>query len=283
MAGQASGLDLAAVALGTSIWLPPFLAVLGLLSALQPMVSHLHGANRLHAIGTLTRQALLLSLPLAVAGVFLLGGATPLLQWLGVEATVIPVTQAYLDGVSWGFPALCAFLALRFYAEGVGETRPIMMASLIGLAVNVVADYVLVFGKWGFPAMGGAGCGYATGFILWLMLALMGWQCLGINRRLGTGLCQGGWRPDGASLRELLHLGLPIGLMTFIETSVFALIGLLIAGIGTAGVAAHQIAMNVSTLAFMVPFSLSMAMSIRVGFSIGARDPQELRATLRTG
>jgi MATE family multidrug resistance protein len=283
MAGQASGVDLAAVALGTSIWLPLFLAVLGLLSALQPMVSHLHGAGRMPEIGAVTRQALLLALPLGLLGAWLLREAAPFLHAFGVEEAVIPLTQAYLDGVSWGFPALCVFLALRFYAEGLGTTRPIMIASLGGLAVNVVADYVLVFGKFGFPAMGGPGCGYATGFVLWLMLGMLAWQCRRIDREHGTQVVKGAWAPDASQYRALLRLGLPIGFMTFVETSVFALIGLLIAGIGTAGVAAHQIAMNISTLAFMVPFSLAMAMSIRVGFSIGAGDPAGLRATLRTG
>lgn len=277
MAGQAGAKDLAAVALGTSIWLPLFLFSVGIMTATSAIVSHLYGAGRKSKIGNTVHQAVWLSVPLGFISVVLLRNTTPLLEALKVEADLIPLTQAYLNGISWGFPAICTFLAMRFYAEGMGQPRSVMLVSVLGLAANVPANYLLIFGKFGFPAMGGPGCGIATAWVMWLMAVMMFVCCRRLDRVHQTQFGWGWGRIDGKQVGALIMLGMPIGLSIFFEVSIFCVIALLLATLGTAVIAGHQVALNVASLLFMIPLSLSLAIGVRLGHCVGASDAERLK------
>ena len=283
MSGRVSSVDLAAVAIGASIWHPVFLFMLGVLMAVTPSVAHLHGARRPSEIGHHVRQALLLGLALSLALMVPIRHAGPLLAWLDVDPAAIPLTLGYLEGFSWGLPAIAGFFALRHFSEGLGCTRPSMIVGAIGLCCNIAANTVLIYGKLGFPALGGAGCGWATAFTLWVMflaMAVIVWRGpVYRESRLFAA-----WpRPDRRELAQILRLGLPIGCALFIETSIFAIIALLLGSLGADIVAAHQICLSFATLIFMVPMSLSSAISVRVGHALGAGRTRAARRAAYTG
>jgi len=277
MVGKVGALELAAVAIGTSLWHPLYLLVLGVLMATSPSVAHLYGAGESREIGRVVRQALWLSFFLSIPAFVLLRSMTGFMHWLAVDPPIIPVSDDYLDALSWGVPAIFAYTVLRFLNEGIGFTRPIMIIGFIGLVINVAGNYVLIYGKLGFPALGAKGCGLATALTLWMMLGCM----LGLVTRhyryrpIELFACWD-W-PQWPELRPLLTLGVPIGLSIFAEASIFAAIALVLGFLGATVVAGHQIALNVAGMSFMLPLSLAMAITVRVGHALGRGSPAEAR------
>ena len=277
MAGRVSSLDLAAVAMGSSIWFPLFLFLLGVLMAVTPSVAQLHGADKQEQIGGHVRQALLLGLALSLPIMIFLRHASSLLQLMDVDPMAIPLTLAYLEGVSWGLPAIAGYFVLRHFSEGLGCTRPSMVIGLAGLAVNGIANYLLIYGKLGLPKLGGAGCGWATAITMWFMLLCMIATVKRGNVYRPAALFAAWPRPKRSELAKILRLGMPIGCSLFIEASIFAVIALLVGSLGADIVAAHQICLNFSSLVFMVPMSISSAITVRVGWAVGRHDLEQAR------
>ncbi len=283
MAGQVGPEDLAAVAVGSSIWVPVFLFVVGVMQGVTPNVSRLHGARDITAVGKVVKQGLWLALPLGLFAMLILRSIEPVLVLMEVQPELQPDIVAYLEGVSWGMPAIALFLALRCMTEGMSHTRPVMVVSLLGLVLNIPCNYMLIYGELGFPTLGGVGCGWATAIVMWAMLFLLATYSLLAEYCKATHWDQRFDRPDPATMRHLLRLGLPIGLAIFIEVSMFCVIALFIASIGTQVVASHQIALNVASIVFMIPLSLSLALTVRVGFNLGCKNWVGIRHTVRGG
>lgn len=283
MAGRVGAIDLAGVAVGSSIWFPIFILLLGTLNALTPSVSHAYGQKDYVTIRALIPQGLYLGFILGCAGAVVLNQCAPLLQLLEVEKTIVPLIMAYLKAVSWGFPAIGVCFALRYCSEGLSLTRPSMLVSIVGLGINIITNYILVFGKLGFPAMGGVGCGVATAISMWIMMigmVLVFWRAQ-FFRHLQ--LLSAFARPDREILTGILRLGAPIGTGMFIECSIFAVIALLLSRFGAQTVAAHQIAISFTGMAFMVPLSIATAISVRVSYNNGRNNPQNTRRSLGVG
>jgi len=283
MAGRVGPVDLAAVAVGSSLFFPIYLFLVGLLTAVTPLAAQAHGRRDPADIFRSLQQGVVVGLFCGILTMILMWQLSPLFHILQVSAEIASPAKRYLFAVSLGMPFAGVFLALRSGGEGVSLTRLSMLAGFTGLAVNIVANYVLVFGKLGLPAMGGVGCGWATAISMGAMMLTMAFllqksRVDGVKdlfRRLDRTL----WR----SIGQFLALGLPIGLSLFVESSIFAIISLLIARFGAEIVSAHQIALNFTSLLFMVPLSLSMALSIRVGFSIGRKQPVRMKRIVQTG
>lgn len=270
MAGRLGPADLAAVALGSSLWLPVLLFCIGVMMALSPTVSRLHGAGREAEIALWFRQGAWLALGLGALALPLVHELGAVMPWLGIDAAIIPLTGDYLAAVAWGLPGVCVFLACRYVSEGMGLTRAIMVIQLTGLAVNVVADYVFMFGKLGLPAMGAEGTGWATALVLWLN-GIMMLAYLRRSARFRHLALFSGWRgPALAPVTRLLGLGLPIAVTMVLEMGLFSAVALLMGQLGPVAVAAHQVAINFAALAFMVPLGLSMGITVRVGHALGA-------------
>lgn len=282
MSGHVGSVDLAAVAVGSSIWVPIYLFFVGVMLGLSPFVSQLHGGHRLKEVGPLVQQGLWLALPLGCCGFLAMRNVEPLLDMMQVDNQVKPLIVAYLKGLSWGFPAITLFLALRFFTEGLSRTRPVMVVSVVGLAVNIPVNYALIYGKLGLPALGGVGCGWATSIVMWLMLILMAGYCWFQDGALQSQLFQRLTRPNLKTMVDIVKVGLPIGLAIFAEVSLFAVVALLIAGISAEVVAGHQIALSAASMTFMVPLSLSLALTIRVGNSMGISEAREKKLALQT-
>jgi MATE family multidrug resistance protein len=277
MAGRIGTVDLGAIAIGSSVWSAGFLFVLGVLMAVSATVSQLDGAGRDRQVGEFVRQALWLSVGLGALLFVAMRSTGGLMRWIEVDAAVAAVALDYLDALSWGAPALCLMMALRFFCEGTGYTRPTMYVGVLGILCNIPLNYALMFGNFGFPALGAVGAGWATAIVFWLQLiALALW--IGWRPRFDSYALYGRFtRPSTLEIGALLKLGLPIGIMVFLEGGMFVGSALLIGSLGALEVAAHQVAMNYAGLMFMVPVGLAGAITVRVGNAMGRDDPEGAR------
>lgn len=283
MAGRLGTVDLAAVAVGNSAWMVVFLAGLGTLMAVSPVVAHAYGAGRWEDAGVALRQALWLSQALAVTAFLLLLGAGPLLGAIGVDPEVVPLTSGYLFAISFGLPGVFGYLAMRFMTEGVGWTRPIMYAAAVGLVVNVFGNWVLMYGNLGFPRLGAAGCGMASAIAMWCMFAAMLIYLWRSPRYARFALWARFEGPRWPVQREILGLGLPIAASVEAEVGLFAGVAVIMATLGATQVAAHQVAINYATLMFMVPLAFHSATTIRVGQALGRGEARRARRAGWTG
>lgn len=284
MAGHASAIDLAAVGIGTSLWVPILLFFAGLLGALQPIISGQRGAGKLHDIIPTTWQGIYIACVGMVAMALIIINLQPLLHLLKLDAETARVSDGYLSAFAWGIPALLLLFTLRGLTDGLGHTRVFMSFSLLATLLNLPLNYVFIYGaeNLGIPAMGGVGCGWATCLSNWVaVIGLLVY--LNLSRVYKNLHLLGEWvAPRTTDIGHLLRLGLPIGFSTFVEVSMFCMIALFLAPLGATTVAGHQIVLNVTSLLFMVPLSLGMALSLRVSFLVGAGDHQEARLLARS-
>jgi len=283
MSGRASTEDLAAVAIGAGIWIPLFLLMAGILTAITPTVAQLNGEKNLPQIGHIIRQSLWIAISLGILGFILLQSISPLLALMQVQTVIRPIIIGYLNAVSWGVPGITFFLVLRYLNEGMANTVPIMLVGLIGLIINIFLNYLLIFGHWGFPALGGIGAGWATAITQWLMVIMLLFYVFQTPFFNPIQLFKNDLKPDLNELKQLIKLGIPIGISFFVEGSIFSVIALFIASLGTIIVAAHQIALSVSSLLFIVPLSISMGVTILVAQARGSNNHPELLQTIKTG
>jgi MATE family multidrug resistance protein len=280
MAGKLDPRTLAAVALGSSAWSSLHLFMLGVLLSLPPFISEYDGAGTAEArarIAPLVRQGVWLAVALAALVVLALRHVGPLLGVLQVKPDLLPVTSGYLAALTWGVPAWALYLVLRFSSEGLSMSRPTLYFGLLGLPANAVANWVLMYGKLGFPALGAVGCGYATALVWWLQLAAFGVYVARRREYRELGLFARFEGPDPAALRRLLRIGVPIAVTIFLESSLFTAAAIAVGALGTVALAGHQVALNFAALTFMIPLGLSMAVTVRVGNALGRRDHPEVR------
>lgn len=286
MAGHASAEDLAGVGIGTSIWVPVLLFFVGVLGALQPIISGHMGAGDVRKIMPTTWQGIYIALVAMVFMILLLVNVQPLLAILKLDATTTTIADGYLKAFSWGVPALLLLIALRGLTDGLGHTRVIMVFSLISTLLNLPLNYIFIYGfdfiAFQLQAMGGIGCGWATSISNWVAtIALIIY--LNRSRTYKNFHLIGDWvAVNKQEIKSLLALGLPIGFTLFIEVSMFCMIALFLAPLGATTVAGHQIVLNATSVFFMLPLSLGMALTLRVSFLVGAKDHSEARLLARS-
>lgn len=277
MAGRHSDISLAGVAIGSSLWVPCFLLLTGILMAVTPMVAQSWGANRIDDIKSTIQQGVFLALALGISMMLILQFGNDLFKLMAMEPDTRAQAIGYTDAVSYGLPAMALFLILRGLNEGMQLTRPYMYVSLLALPLNIPLNYIFVYGKFGLPEMGGVGCGWATTIVLWTELLAM-WLLTTKNARLKQISWQREWqKPQREKIIETLRLGIPIGISLLIESSMFTFIALFLAQLGATVVAGHQVAMSVISVLFMIPLSLSMALTIRCGFCLGKGEARRAR------
>jgi MATE family multidrug resistance protein len=281
MAGRLSATDLAAVAIGSSIYVTVYIGFMGVLQALSPIAGHHFGGGRWRAIGDDVQQALWLSLLLAAAALPCVLASD---LWIGLaraERDVGRITTLYLQAIAFGLPAALATRVFVALNAAVSRPKVTMVVNVTALALKAPLNLVFMHGAGPVPALGGAGAAVATALLAWLMLGMSYavWRLDPFYERFRSTALHG---PRWSALREQLKLGLPIGLSTLFEVTSFTFMAVLIARLGTAAVAGHQIVANLIALLFMVPLSLGIATSVLVAQSLGADAPRVARrAALR--
>lgn len=271
MSGRYSADDLAGVAVGSSLWLPVYMGLAGILMSITPIVGHLIGAADRKKVAFSVMQGLYVSLVIAavtyVLGLLLL---MPIMNTMNLEDNVRRIAFEYVIGLSFGIIPLFLTAVLRGFIDALGMTRTSMIIMLLSLPLNIFFNYVLIYGKWGFPELGGVGSGYASAITYWLIFFLAVWIVHRHAPFRAYRLLYALPRPSFAKWKEILLLGLPIGLSIFFETSIFSAVTLLMSEYSTNVIAAHQAALNFASLTYMIPLSVSMALTIVIGFEAGA-------------
>lgn len=278
MAGRLSATDLAAVAIGMSLYTSVFIGMNGLLQALTPIAGHHFGAGRSREIGLDLAQGHWLALGMSALGMPLLLWSEPWLRLLGVAPDVAGVARDYLTLMAFALPG--SLIARSYIAVNAAVSRPQvqMVINLSMLAGKVPLNALFMYGVGPLPALGGAGCALASALLLWGSAAAnaLAWRLDPFYApfRLHGVRFVG---PDWVRLKSLLRLGLPMGGTLLIEVTSFALIAVLLARLGAVTLGGHQIVANLVSLLFMLPLSLGIATSVLVAQSLGAGSPRLAR------
>lgn len=282
MAGRVSADDLAGVGLAAGSWFPLFYGVNGLLLAVNPICSQLIGAGKRDEIPDVIHHALLIALVAGCFTILVLQAIPPVLRFMGSPDEALAVTSLYLKGLAPGIPAMAGYLVFRCFTEVMGDTRPQMLISLVGLPLNVFLNYIFIYGKLGMPAMGGAGCGLATGITFCCLFAIM---FAYLSRARAYRSLQWIRRPnfDFSRIVEIVRIGFPISLTLFMEISIFGFIVLFVGGLGAIVVSSHQVALNFSGLVYSIPLSLATGITVRTGQAAGRRSKRKALQIIRSG
>ena len=277
MVGRLGPEALAGVALGNTLFFVTVFVCLGVIQAVGPMVSQAFGAGDEETISRTVRQGMWMALALTIPSFGFLWNADSLLIWMGQDPATVALTQGYLHAIVWGIFPFLVFGALRSFVEGVSKPLPVTIITFLALGLNILSNYVLMFGKWGFPALGLVGTGWATSivytFMALVMICFLQLSPLFSRYRVFSRLR----RPDPRFFAEIFRIGWPIGASYGIEGGLFSITALLIGLISTVELAAHQIAIQCAAYTFMVPMGIGIASSVRVGQSVGRGMPQAAR------
>ena len=277
--GRVSPDALAAVALGNLYFFNCIVIPMGTLMALDPLVAQGVGAKDELAVSRAVQRGLLLSLVLGLFATLAMLPAGPFLRFFRQPAQVIPEATVYIHISAWSMAPFLTFVVIRQTLQALHRIAPIVWTIVIGNVINAFLNWVLIFGHLGAPRMGVTGSAIATLIARWamfLILLAVAWKDLRpfmhtLDRASFT------WRP----LWRMLALGLPIGFQQMMEFSAFAAVGLLMGTFGAVQVAAHQVALNLAALTFMVPLGVGAAAAVRVGHAIGAGDQERARLSAR--
>ena len=272
--GRLSAVALAGVAIGALYNFSIGSFGMGVLTALDPLVSQAVGARDEPAIGRALQRGLAIALGLGVFAALLSLPAETVLRHLGQPPELVAVAGPYVH-IQW--PSMFAFfllVAFRQTLQALGRMRPVVVTILAANLVNAVLAWSLVFGELGAPRLGTIGSGLATTLARWFMAVLMlvlGWRHLAPRLALRPDSLR--WRP----ILRMLAIGLPIGFQFTLEYGVFATVALLMGHMGPVAAGAHQIAINIASVTFMVPYGVSIATSVLVGRAVGAGDAAAAR------
>lgn len=270
MVGRLGHEALAGIAIGSTVFHFVLIILQGVILGVSPMVSQATGASDEETCSRATRQGLWLGLLLFLPAFALYWNAYPVLIWLDQPPETAAASSAYLRAISWGLlPALWT-MGLRGLLEGKSNTKPIMLISFVGVALNVFANDALMFGRYGLPALGLVGTGYASSLVY---LSIFGMTAVYTSRRYETLQVFSRIRtPDPSMLWKVIRVGGPISMTLAFEMSMFSAAAVAMGTLGKDQLAAHQIAIQTASISFMIPLGLAIATSVRVGHAIGSGD-----------
>ena len=283
MTGQYNTMDLAGVSTATSLWNPFFTFLTGIVSAMVPIIGHHLGRGKKEEVASDFYQFIYLAfgLSLVLLGmvVFL---APPVLTNIGLEAQVAAVAVSYLWYLSIGIIPLLLFSVIRSLLDSLGLTKLSMYLMLLLLPLNSGFNYLLIYGAFGFPELGGAGAGLGTSLAYWVLLGISilvlfkqeRLKALHLEKRIPLNIDK---------IKEGVRLGLPIGGTVFAEVAIFSVVGLIMAKFSSLIIASHQSAMNFSSLMYAFPMSISSAMAIVVSYEVGAKRFEDAKIYARLG
>ncbi len=281
--GHVSSLDLAAVAIGGGIHVSIVFALVGILQAVAPVVAHLHGARRDDEVAGVLQQGFWLALLLSLPGGLFLCHPDILLAPAGMDAAVDAKVREYLQWLAWGLPASLFYRTFYVFCNALGKPRVLMGIGLVSLLLHALLAWGFAAQGWLGEPMGVAGCAVSNVLIAWL-------ACVSGGLYLAFGPLAARYHPFSRwqmprwpMCRELLRLGMPMGLSNLVEITSFTLVALLVASLGATVVAGHRIVANVSALIYMLPLSLGIATMAALAQALGARDRVRAHLTIRAG
>ena len=285
MSGWVGRDDLAAIGLGSSLFLPVFMIATGILLALTPIIGQLVGSQQTQKIAPALAQGLWLALPLGLLSALLLIKVAWILDFLQLTPKVYQLTESYLSYVAWGLPGIALYQALRFFWEGLGHTLPTMYFSFFALMLNIPLNGLFIYGLPGWvEAYGAAGCGIATSLVMWSMLIaalFYVWRHAEMGHFVQQALrIAPSWQLGS---RDILSIGVPNTLAFLFEVGLFSFIALFVAKLGTLSLASHQVAISYTSMAYMLPLSLSLALSVRTAKAYGQKNSDQLKVIMLTG
>ncbi len=283
VAGRYDQKALAALSVGSAVYISVFVALMGILQALLPVLSEMHGAQKPLEVGRQFRQGLYLFLSCSALGVSILLNPHLILQWTQVPKALEHEVASYLAIQCLGLPLALLFRMFSTLNQSIGKPKLVTWIQITGLLLKIPLSIALTFGVFEFAALGLMGCAWAT-FCVNLAMVML---CLVLLQKQALYKPFNIWasleRPDWKSLRELLRIGLPNALSVAVEVTSFTLMALFIARQGTTAAATHQIITSLAALLYMAPLSLSIATSARVSFWLGALDPVQARMVMKQG
>jgi MATE family multidrug resistance protein len=272
MVGPLGPEAIGAVGIGSSLFIGVVIFAMGLLLGLDTLVSQAYGAGRLDECHRWLVHGVVLSLLVALPITLLLLALASLLGGWGLDPTVLHLARPYLSVLGWSVAPLLFYATFRRYLQGMGVVRPIMIALVMANIINVAANWVLIYGKLGAPAMGVRGSAWATVLARVVMAAYLLLVIVQRERGRRPGLFETSLKIELARMRRLLALGVPAASQITIEVGVFAAATALAGRLTPIALAAHQIAIHLAALSFMVPLGVSSAGAVRVGHALGRRD-----------
>ncbi|GEK34871.1 MATE family efflux transporter [Kurthia sibirica] len=270
--------DLAGVSIGSSIWMPIYVGISGILLSITPIVAHSVGGKKLKEATFSVQQGIWIGITLAIfVFIIMLTSMNPLLQLMPLEPHVHQVAHDYLVAMCFGLVPLFIYTVLRCFIDALGQTRMSMIITLIATPINIFFCYVFVFGNLGAPALGGVGAGIASAITYWvicIIAVIITWRA---HPFATFHLFKAMPKPQLKKWLEILKIGVPIGLALFAETGIFAVVTIIMSKYTTEIIGAHQIAMNFASLSYMIPLSISMGATILIGFEVGAGRMKDAR------
>ncbi len=261
----------AGIMLAGNLWFPIMVGIGGVLFFVTPMVAQLYGARNLKEIGPLARQAIWLSIPIVLFGMFVLSQASWILTVAKVDPNIIFYSEEYLSYFTFALPAILLSQPLRSLCEGVTKPLPITLLNILMLLIAIIANYTFIYGNFGFPEMGARGAGLSAVIGTWTSFIIL-IIYLRFKSAYGTEFFSKFEFPDFKILHEILRGGIPVGLGNFIELSMFSGAGIILGRFGSEVIAANGIALTIGGLFFMVPLSIGNAAAVRVGNNVGAKN-----------
>ena len=283
VAGRYSEASLAALSVGSAIFISVYVALMGVLQALLPAWAELRGARETDGVGRSVRQALYLCGAASLIGIAILLSPGPLLRWTEVPLALRTEVENYLAVLALALPPALLFRIYSTLNQALGRPQLVTWLQVGSLFIKLPLSVWFTFGGGGLPAQGVVGCAWATLVVNCSMLALAVWllrtqdlyEPLRIWRRIE--------RPHWPTIAGFARLGIPAGLAVMVEVTSFTLMALFVARQGTTASAAHQIASNLAAVLYMVPLSLAIACSARVSYWLGANEPLRARQTVLMG
>ena len=278
IAGRYSDTALAALSVGSALYISVYVGLIGIVQALLPIWSEMLGAGQRRAVGESVRQSLYLGAIISLAGMAALAFPAPLLVWAEVPAALLSEVNAYLTVLAFAFAPALLFRIYGAFNQSLG--KPLMVTSLqvLALAVKIPLSIWLVAGGAGMKPMGAVGCAWATLTVNYFLLVLAVVMLKTQTTYAPFELWKRMERPDWRQIGRFFRLGLPGGMAYLVEATSFTLMALFIARLGTVASASHQIAASIAGALYMMPLSLAIAASARVSFWMGAGDPTRAKA-----
>lgn len=283
VAGRYAESSLAALSVGSAIYMSVYVALMGVLQSLLPVWAELHGAQRHRKLGFSLRQSVYLTLGMMLLGMGILLQPTMLLDWAGVPLALRSEVYSYLGVLALALPPALLFRLYSTFNQSLGKPLLVTGLQISALFVKIPLSIWFAFGGLGLEPKGAVGCALATLLVQCLMLAMAMWLLRTRPLYRPYRLFHRLERPHWPTLLAFARLGIPSGLTIFVEVTSFTLMALFVARLGTTASASHQIAANLAAVLYMVPLAIGIATSARTSYWLGADQPYRAKDAVRLG